>query len=148
MRQVPSWDEYFCRLAQIAATRSKDPDRQVGCLIVRDRRILATGYNGFPAGVKEDFMRWEKKSDYVVHAEQNAIYYAAKHGVPIGGATAFVTRAPCHVCMGALINAGIREVVSPEPEKKSKWAGSWAFARIFASEAGVTWRYVEFAPSA
>jgi dCMP deaminase len=150
MRNVPSWDEYFMQLARHAASRSKDPDRQVGCVLVFGRQVIATGYNGFPIGVKEDFMRWEKdkKSDYVIHAEENALLQAARQGIITAGSTAYVTRAPCHECMKKIINAGIEIVVSPAPEKNSKWSGSWAFAAVMAKEADVSWRFVDFAPSA
>ena len=119
----PGWDEYFMRIADVVATRSNCSRRHVGAVIVKDRHILSTGYNGTPHGVKNCFEggcpRCSGKVEsgthldecLCVHAEQNAICQAALFGQAVDGATAYVTVSPCLTCAKLLINAGIREVV-------------------------------------
>lgn len=118
----PSWHEYFLQLARQAATRSTCLRRQVGAVLVRDKRILATGYNGsprgtahclevgclreqlgIPSGERHELCR-------AIHAEQNAIIQAAVHGVAIEGATLYSTVQPCILCAKMLINCGIKEI--------------------------------------
>ncbi len=122
----PSWDEYFMRMAYLVSTRSTCTRRKVGAVIVKDKRILATGYNGppkdlahcdvtgcireelnVPSGERHELCRG-------LHAEQNAIIQAAVHGVSIKGATIYVTNHPCVVCAKMLINAEIEEIVYAE----------------------------------
>ena len=112
-----SWDEYFMGVALLAAQRSKDPNTQVGACIVDDsKRILSTGYNGFPQGCSDDDFPWnrdESKGDtkyqFVVHAELNAILNAS--GKNLFGSTVNVALFPCNECAKAIIQSGIREVV-------------------------------------
>ena len=112
-----SWDEYFMGVALLAAQRSKDPNTQVGACIVDDsKRILSTGYNGFPQGCSDDDFPWnrdESKGDtkyqFVVHAELNAILNAS--GKNLFGSTVYVALFPCNECAKAIIQSGIREVV-------------------------------------
>lgn len=112
-----SWDEYFMGVALLAAQRSKDPSTQVGaCIVDSDRRILSTGYNGFPKGCSDDEFPWnrdescgETKYPFVVHAELNAILNAS--GKQLAGSTVYVALFPCHECAKAIIQSGIREVV-------------------------------------
>jgi len=128
-----SWDEYFMGVALLAAKRSKDPSRQVGACIVRNNKILATGYNGFPTGChdaafywgKEDFVDENKdinyyqidKRWYVVHAELNAILNTS---VDLKDSTIYVDLFPCNECAKAIIQCGIKEVVYMSDEDKSK----------------------------
>jgi dCMP deaminase len=119
----PSWDEYFMRIVAVVASRSSCLRRNVGALLVKDKRILATGYNGAPAGIAHcDEAGCERERLGVpsgerheicrgLHAEQNAIIQAAVHGVPVGGATLYCTHHPCVVCAKMLINAGIKRIV-------------------------------------
>lgn len=119
----PSWDEYFIGIAKLVAGRSTCLRRQVGAVAVRDRRILATGYNGAPAGLAHcaevGCLRAERHVPSGerhelcrgLHAEQNVIIQAALHGVSIQGATVYITNYPCSLCVKMLINAGIREIV-------------------------------------
>ncbi|HWS48589.1 MAG TPA: cytidine/deoxycytidylate deaminase family protein [Candidatus Methanoperedens sp.] len=119
----PSWDEYFLELADAVSKRATCDRGRSGCVIVRDKRILVTGYVGSPAGlphcdevghlmktmVNED----GSKSDHcvrTVHAEQNAICQAAKLGVSVDGATVYCRMTPCRVCAMLLINCGIKRV--------------------------------------
>ncbi len=122
----PSWDEYFMRMAYLVSTRSTCTRRKVGAVIVKDKRILATGYNGPPKGLAHCDVTGCIREELNVpsgerhelcrglHAEQNAIIQAAVHGVSIRGATIYVTNHPCVVCAKMLINAEIKEIVYAE----------------------------------
>ena len=119
----PSWDEYFVEIAQQVATRSTCLRRQVGSVIVRDKRILCTGYNGPPSGLahceETGCLREQlgipsgqrQEICRALHAEQNAIIQAALHGVSTQGGTIYVTHQPCVTCAKMIINAGILRVV-------------------------------------
>ena len=106
-----SWDEYFMGVALLAAQRSKDPNTQVGaCIVNKNKRILSTGYNGFPYGCSDDLFPWEREGDetkykYVVHAELNAILNAG--GKSLDGARLYVDLFPCNECAKAIIQSGI-----------------------------------------
>jgi len=118
----PTWDEYFMNLARQAATRSTCLRRQVGAVLVRDKRVLATGYNGAPRGISHCLdvgcLRDElgipsgerHELCRAIHAEQNAIIQAAVHGVGIEDATLYCTHQPCILCAKMLINCGVREI--------------------------------------
>ena len=109
-----SWDEYFMGVAILAAKRSKDPNTQVGaCIVNKSKRILSTGYNGFPYGCSDDTFSWAREGDdtkykYVVHAELNAILNA--HGKSLEGARLYVDLFPCNECAKAIIQSGISEI--------------------------------------
>lgn len=119
----PDWSEYFMSIAELVAKRSTCLRRQVGAVIVKDKRVLATGYNGVPKGIAHcvDVGCLRKKLNVPsgerhelcrgLHAEQNAIIQAALHGASIEGAEAYTTLSPCVVCAKMLINAGIKKVV-------------------------------------
>lgn len=110
-----SWDEYFMGVALLAARRSKDPNTQVGaCIVDKSKRILSTGYNGFPAGCSDDLFPWERdgednKYQYVVHAELNAILNA--RGKNLEGSRLYVDLFPCNECAKAIIQSGVAEIV-------------------------------------
>ncbi len=118
----PSWDEYFLMIAKLAATRSTCLAFPVGAVIVKDRQVLATGYNGSPSGsvhcTAQGFCYRGLSScdasktmpSRAVHAEANAIAQAAKHGISTQGATIYVTLEPCISCLKLIISAGIKEV--------------------------------------
>lgn len=119
----PEWDDYFMDIVDIIKNRSTCLRRQVGAVIVQDKRILATGYNGAPSGCRHceeaGCLREQLKIPSgerhelcrASHAEQNAIVQAAKHGVSIDGATIYVTAQPCVICSKLIINAGIQRIV-------------------------------------
>ncbi|MBV7327544.1 cytidine/deoxycytidylate deaminase family protein [Chloroflexi bacterium TSY] len=113
--QRPSWDDYFIDIAFSVATRSTCDRAHVGAVIVRDRRILTTGYNGAPAGLPHcddvGHLLMEDHCVHTLHAEQNAIIQAALHGVNIQGATIYVTHQPCLTCAKMIINSGIQRVI-------------------------------------
>ena len=118
----PSWDEYFFQIAEQVATRSTCMRRQVGAVLVKDKRILSTGYNGAPRGISHctqvGCLREEMgipsgerhELCRALHAEQNAIAQAALHGVKIDGSTLYCTHQPCSLCAKMIINSGIVEV--------------------------------------
>ena len=118
------WDKRFMEMTELVATWSSCIRRQVGAIIVKDKRILTTGYNGAPSGVsscreRENCIRIERNIAsgtcqeicYAVHAEQNAICQAAKLGLSIDGATLYCTHQPCTICARLIINSGIKKVV-------------------------------------
>lgn len=119
----PSWDEYFMDIVGVVARRSTCVRRKVGAALVRDRRILSTGYNGAPSGMAHCLDRGCLRLEMKVpsgerhelcrgaHAEQNAIIQAAATGVSMEGATMYCTTAPCSTCSKMIINAGIRRLV-------------------------------------
>jgi dCMP deaminase len=115
-RNIASWDDTFMKLAMVMADhRSKDPNTQVGCVIVNaDKDPVAFGYNGFGGGSEENDELWKRpeKYDHVIHAEANAIGRAAKRGCSTDGCTAYVTAFPCLSCAKQLIAAGIKKVVA------------------------------------
>jgi dCMP deaminase len=116
---LSEWDIRFIEQAEHIKTWSKDPRRKVGCVLVRDKRILSTGYNGFPKGVSDLEARLNNKALknlIIVHAEVNAVIQAALHGTSTEGATAYSTYHPCTQCASTLINAGVTKIVSPSPE--------------------------------
>lgn len=122
----PSWDEYFLRITSEVAGRSTCLRRQVGAILVLEKYILATGYNGPPSGVPHCDVEGCPRVRLQVpsgerhelcrglHAEQNAILQAAKHGTRIDGATLYSTHHPCSLCAKMLINAGVRRIVIRE----------------------------------
>jgi dCMP deaminase len=124
--QRPSWDQYFMDITRLVATRSSCLRRQVGALLVKDRNILATGYNGVPsrishceaAGCLRERLKVPSGERHELcrglHAEQNAIIQAAKHGVNIDSATLYCTTMPCIICTKMIINAGIKKVIYGE----------------------------------
>ncbi|MFO7840470.1 MAG: cytidine/deoxycytidylate deaminase family protein [Desulfosalsimonadaceae bacterium] len=118
----PTWDQYFMEIAALVAKRSTCLRRAVGAVIVKDKRILATGYNGAPSGIRhcEEVGCLREQMQVAsgerhelcrgIHAEQNAIIQAAYHGVPICGADLYCTNLPCSICTKMLINAGINKI--------------------------------------
>ena len=119
----PSWDEYFMSIAAVAASRSICSRRHVAAVIVKERQIISTGYNGTPKGIKNcdeggcprcnsDIPSGQGLTECICsHAEENAIVQAAKHGIAIEGAVLYTTYSPCLLCSKMIINAGLSEVV-------------------------------------
>ena len=111
----PSWNEYFMNIAHEVAKRSTCERAQVGAVIVREKRILTTGYNGSPRGLphcnEAGCLMDNGHCVRTLHAEQNAIIQAALHGVITEAATIYVTHQPCFICAKTIINAGISEIV-------------------------------------
>jgi len=119
----PTWEEYFMEITRLVAKRSTCLRRQVGAVLVMDKRILATGYNGAPSGLAHCLevgcLREEKQVPSGerhelcrgLHAEQNVIIQAAFHGIRIQGSTLYCTNLPCAICTKMLINAGVKEII-------------------------------------
>jgi dCMP deaminase len=119
----PSWDEYFIGIAELVKERSTCMRRKVGAVIVKDNRILTTGYNGAPPGAKHceeigclrELMSIPSGERHelcrALHAEQNAVIQAAKNGIAIEGSTIYTTTYPCVICTKILIASGIKRVV-------------------------------------
>ncbi|MDL2226926.1 cytidine/deoxycytidylate deaminase family protein [Deltaproteobacteria bacterium OttesenSCG-928-M10] len=119
----PDWDEYFLRLAELAATRATCLRRRVGAVLVAERRVLATGYNGAPKGLPHCLDVGCLRADLGIpsgqrheicrgiHAEQNAILQAAQHGVAVRGATLYCTNQPCAICAKLLLNLDVSRMV-------------------------------------
>ena len=138
----PSWEEYFLSIARLVATRSTCLRRKVGAVVVKNKQILTTGYNGAPKGIihcdKVGCLREElgvpsgerHELCRALHAEQNAFLQAARHGVSLDGATLYITIQPCSICAKMIINVGIKKVIieGNYPDE---------FALKFLNEAGV-----------
>jgi len=138
----PSWDEYFIGIAHLVSKRSTCLRRKVGAVVVKDRRILATGYNGTPTNIKHCIdtgcMRDELKIPSGqrhelcrgLHAEQNALLQAALYGISLQGTVLYCTNQPCIICAKMLINAGVKELIVADgyPDK---------MAQDFFREAGI-----------
>lgn len=122
VRSRPDWDTYFMDMARLAARRSTCLRRQVGAVVVKDKRVLATGYNGVPSKIEHcDIVGCLREKMDVpsgerhelcrgLHAEQNAIIQAALHGASIKDASLYCTNLPCIICAKMIINAGISEI--------------------------------------
>ena len=106
----PSWDEYFKEIVQVTAKRSPCDRLQVGCLLVKDNRIVSQGYNGFLPGCKHQSIMRDGHEQATVHAEQNAISDCAKRGVSCEDCTAYITHYPCVICCRILLAAGIKKI--------------------------------------
>ena len=146
-RRRPSIDEYFSEFAELAATRSSCIRRQVGAVLVRDKHILSTGYNGAPKDIEHCEVAGCLRQKLNVpsgerhelcrglHGEQNAIIQAALYGVSLKGATLYCTNLPCSICAKMIINAGIKDIISTSgyPDK---------MAEDFFKQAGIKVKYI------
>ena len=134
-----SWDLRFLDLAKHISAWSKDPSTQVGAVAVRDRRILATGYNGFPRGVADLPGRLHDRTEKLmrtVHAEANIVAQAARNGVSLDRATVYVWPfLPCSSCGTLLIQSGVKRVVAPDIEIPDRWVDSFEMSRSMFKEA-------------
>lgn len=108
--QKIDWDTYFSSLSLLIASRSPCERLQVGCVLVNNKRVLSTGYNGFLPGAKHESVVRDNHEQATVHAEQNAISYAAKNGIAVEGSTAYVTHYPCINCCKILISSGVKNI--------------------------------------
>lgn len=141
------WDEYFIDIADVVRQKSKDLSSKVGAVIVgRDKQIISTGFNGFPRGIDEEYLvRWERpvKYQFVVHAERNAIYNAARTGVSLSGCTLYLyawgpPNVPCTECTKAVIQSGITRFVGKSQKTiPPNWVDDLKFAKALLEEAGV-----------
>jgi len=146
----PSWDEYFMNIAKVVSSRSNCVKRHVASVIVRDKRIISTGYNGTPRGLRNcneggcprcnSFGESGKNLEECLcsHGEENAIVQASYHGISIKGSTLYTTLSPCLLCAKMIINSGITEVVY-----NAEYPVSETAKRMFG-EAGVALRQYKF----
>jgi dCMP deaminase len=115
---MDNWDKYFLAIAKIVSTRATCPRKSVGAVLVKDRNVLATGYNGSVSGfdhcTDKGCLIVDNHCLRTVHAETNAILQAAKHGTALAGATCYVTHAPCINCLKNLLNAGVGAIIYGE----------------------------------
>ena len=130
----PTWDEYFIQVAELVSSRSTCLRRKVGAVLVKERRILATGYNGAPSGLPHcdetgclrqtlGVMSGEKHElCRGLHAEQNVLLQAALHGIGVKNSLLYLTCTPCSICAKMIINAGIKEIIYKEsyPDKMAQ----------------------------
>ena len=124
---MDKWDIRFTRMAKEVAEWSKDPSIKVGAVAVKDRRIVATGYNGYPIGVEDkNLENREYKYKYTVHAEKNLIYNACRHGVSLVDTDVYVWGLPvCGECWKGLAQVGVKRVVMPTIHDISdRWGSS------------------------
>tara|TARA_B100001175_G_scaffold313467_1_gene321112 strand:- start:424 stop:837 length:414 start_codon:yes stop_codon:yes gene_type:complete len=103
----PSWEEYFKDLVNLTATRSSCERLNVGCIFVKENRIIAQGYNGYIAGCVHKMVMRDNHNIATIHAEQNTITDCAKRGVSSDGCTAYITHYPCYNCMKLMVSCGI-----------------------------------------
>ena len=128
----PSWEAYFMNIAELVAQRSTCTRRAVGSIVVKDKRILSTGYNGAPSGIRHCLeVGCLRESLNIpsgerhelcrgIHAEQNAIIQAAYHGVSVKGAVVYCTNQPCSICARMIINNGIKKIIT-NPARQILW---------------------------
>lgn len=147
----PSWETYFMNITNLVAERSTCLRRAVGAVIVKDKRILSTGYNGAPTGLRHCLevgclreqlgVESGKMHELCrgIHAEQNAIIQAAYHGVSVKDASLFCTNQPCSICARMIINAGIRKIFF-----QSSYADT--LAEELLDEAGIELKKIESGP--
>ena len=155
LQQRPTWDEYFMLLTKLAAMRSTCLAFPVGAVIVKDKQVLATGYNGSPSGSVHcttqgycypDLSSCDVSKDFpsrAVHAEANAIAQAAKHGISTDGASIYVTLEPCISCLKLVVSAGIREVYY---ETRFNKGNNAALCESFVAEGLVMLKQIQISP--
>ncbi len=152
MLERPDWDDYFLLLAKLVSVRSTCLRRKVGAVLVKDKRIIATGYNGAPAGLKHaDEVGCLRQKLNVpsgqrhelcrgLHAEQNAIIQAALYGVSTKGSKLYSTHCPCSICLKMLINAGVEEIIYIEGYPDELARQLLREAKIKVRQKKTTWR--------
>lgn len=151
------WRNYYMKMAFLVASRSKDRSMKCGCVVVGEgQTVLSTGYNGIPRSCRDDIdSRYERPEKYMwtEHAERNAIYNAARNGIKLLDATAYVTAHPCADCARGLVQAGISMVFYPTKDtdpfflenRWDDWAESFTKARTILSESQVFLGEIKYA---
>jgi dCMP deaminase len=141
------WHNRFLKLAGQVSSWSLDPSTKVGCVLAKDKRVISTGYNGFPKNISDDFDRLmdrTQKYEITVHAEVNAVTTAALHGVSTSGASAYITLMPCSRCASVLINAGIDSVyVAGGTTIPDRWLENFIMASKLLAEADITYEVID-----
>ena len=142
------WDKRFMQMAKFVSTWSKDPSTQVGSIAVRNRTVIAQGYNGFPRGIDDTTTRLDNRTEkykFMVHAEMNVIYNAAENGVSLKDSTVYVYGLPvCSECAKGLIQAGIKRIVTPYQTVPENWQVSTTASQSMFGEVGIRWDWLNF----
>ena len=147
---IPDWDHYYLQICKVVAARSKDPNTQIGCVIIGPaREIRTTGSNSFPRGIRDDIPERKVRPTkylWIEHAERNAICNAARCGTPLENCTIYVEIMPCMDCARAIVQAGIKEVVI-SAERMRQYSSEYynehfGMVEVLFSEAGVKARRV------
>lgn len=143
---VPSWDKLFMQMVYLISTKSRDPRTKIGAVLVKDKRVISMGYNGFPGGVDdldERYNNRDAKYKFIVHSEDNCILTASRFGISTIGTTLYTNGIPCCECSKSIIQGGIAEIVIHKqwPDMKhSNWIESTNISKIMLAEAGVNIR--------
>ena len=143
---IPSWDSLFMRMAYLISSKSRDPRTKIGAVLVKDKRVISMGYNGFPGGVKDLYDRYddrERKYKFVVHAEDNTILTASRFGICTVGTILYTNGVPCCECAKSIIQGGVKEVVIHKqwPDMThSGWIESTKISKIMFDEAKINVR--------
>ena len=132
MTERPTWDEYFKEIVQVTSKRSACERLQVGCLLVKDNRIISQGYNGFLPGCPHESILRDNHEQATLHAEQNALMDCAKRGVSCKGATAYITHYPCIICARLLLAAEIKKIKYIDDYKNDE------LVSVFSEQCGVS----------
>lgn len=140
---MDKWDKRFIELAKVISEYSKDKTK-IGSVIVKDKRILSTGFNGFPSKIEDTLERLsnrEQKLKYVIHSEMNAILHAGKHGISLEDSTLYIWGLnPCQECAKHIVVAGIKKViyyVLPQKRENSSWQNHLEFVKNLFAEAEI-----------
>ena len=128
----PDWDEYFTKIVKVTSERSPCERLHVGCVLVKDNRIISQGYNGFLPGCPHNSIVQNNHEQATVHAEQNALMDCAKRGVACDGCTAYITHYPCIICTRLLLASGIKKIKYIDDYKNND------LVKVFAKQCGVT----------
>ena len=128
----PSWDEYFSEIVQVTKRRSPCSRLKVGCLIVKDNRIISQGYNGYLPGCPHESIIRDDHEQAIIHAEQNAISDCAKRGASCEDSIAYITHYPCINCCKILLASGIKKIIYLEDYKNDE------LVQRFCSQAGIS----------
>lgn len=145
---MQNWDARWMEMAILVSTWSKDKSRQVGAVIVNDRNVVVSlGWNGMPRGVNDDIEERHQrplKYKFFSHAEQNAIFNSAAEGHATRGCRIYQQLYPCSICAGAIIQAGLSEVITHEPDWDDlTYAEDFAISKIMFDEAGIVVKFLE-----
>lgn len=152
LNYIDDWDLYFFKVANLIAMKSKDPSSQVGSVIIKDKHILTTGFNGFCMGVndnKERYNNRELKYRLVAHSEFNACIIASKFGISLQNSTMYTQSIPCDSCAKAIIQSGVRTVKTLKNceeiwGKFPNWSDSCEITKIMFEEAGISLEILDF----
>ena len=144
----PTWDVWFMEQVYLVARKSKDPSTKIGALVVKDKHIISSGYNGFPRSVKDKKDRYvnrEMKYEFVVHAEDNSVLAAARFGISTLGTTLYTQGIPCCECAKSVIQGGISEIIVHKQWTMghSRWKESCKVSSIMFKECGIPVRYLD-----